>query len=88
MAKSRMGAINCLLPTVIETAQPMVTRVPPTRPCLQRLVQVPELVGISHHVDRRHHPIVDLKSGRLQFAISFSGHEARQAVDQGGADQG
>ena len=56
--------------------------------CLQGLVQVPELVGIAHHVDCCDLPIVDLKGGRLEFAISFSGHEARQAVDQGGADQG
>src|SRR5262245_4187241 len=50
-------------------------------------MQVPELVGIAHHVDCRDLAIVDLEGGCLEFAISFSSHEARQTVDQGGADQ-
>ena len=62
--------------------QPALARQAPTGS-----VQVPELLGIAHHVDRRDLAVLDLERGGLQLAVGLAGDEARQAVDEGGANQ-
>ena len=43
-------------------------------------MQMPQLVGIAHHVDRGDPAILDVECRRLQFAISLQCHETRQAA--------
>jgi hypothetical protein len=54
---------------------------------LRHLMQMPQLVRVSHHIDRRHLAVLDLQRGRLQFAVGFQGDEAGEAVDEAGADE-
>jgi hypothetical protein len=45
------------------------------------LMQMPQLVGIAHHVDRGDPAILDVECRRLQFVISLQCHEIRQAIE-------
>ena len=45
------------------------------------LLQMPQLVGIAHHVDRGDPAILDVECRRLQFAISLQCHETRPAIE-------
>jgi hypothetical protein len=51
-------------------------------------MQMPQLVGIAHHIDRGDPSILDVECRRLQFAIGLQRHETRQAIDEACADEG
>ena len=50
-------------------------------------MQMPQLVGIAHHIDRGDPAILDVECRRLQFAIGLQCHETRQAIDEACADE-
>ena len=51
------------------------------------LMQMPQLVGIAHHIDRGDPAVLDVECRRLQFAIGLQCHETRQAIDEACADE-
>ena len=51
------------------------------------LMQMPQLIRVPHHIDRRHLPVLDLQRRRLELAIRLPRDEARQAVDEAEADE-
>lgn len=50
-------------------------------------MQMPQLVGIPHHIDRRDLSVFDFECGRLEFTIGFQCHETLQSVDETGTNQ-
>src|SRR5262245_48307846 len=52
-----------------------------------KLVQMPQFVGVSHHVDGRDLAVLDVERGSLKLAIGLQRDEAWQAVDEAYANQ-
>ena len=44
------------------------------------LMQMPQLVGVPHHIDCRDLSVLDVECSRLKFAVGLHGDESRQSV--------
>ena len=50
-------------------------------------MQMPQLVGVPHHIDRCDLSVLDFERGRLEFAIGFERDETGQSVDETGTNK-
>ena len=50
-------------------------------------MQMPQLVGIPHDVDRGDLSVLDVERGGLQLAVGLQRDEAGQSVDETGAHE-
>ena len=48
------------------------------------LMQMPQLVGVPHHIDCCDLSVLDFERGRLKLTIGLLGDEARQSIDESG----
>ena len=48
---------------------------------------MPQLVGVSHHIDCGNLSVLDFKRGRLKFTIGLQCDEAGQSVDETGTNK-
>ena len=51
------------------------------------LMQMPQLVGISHHIDCGDLSVLDFERGRLKFAVGLQRDETGQSVDEAGTHE-
>jgi hypothetical protein len=50
-------------------------------------MQMPQLVGVSHHVDGCDFSVLDVERGRLKLAIGLQRDDAGQTVDETGTNK-
>ena len=51
------------------------------------LMQMPQLVGISHDVDCGDLSVLDFERGRLELAVGLQRDEAGQSIDESGTHE-
>jgi hypothetical protein len=44
-------------------------------------MQMPQLIGVAHHIDGSDPAILDVERGRLELAVSLARDETGQAAD-------